>query len=458
MYKDSAYTKRKKRRLLLIAIAVTSLFFVVSILLILFGPHVRKGIEEVPILSELKYVESRAFEVAEWIKENWREAIRLSFSVILPYNFYRGESLCSIGSTSVSKGIEGGGLPTCFSVIDKAEKLVSWSLKKGRFPKEYPFNVLELGPAYNAPMIYYKVSDSYTLIYTWSGDPMAEWLYLAFFNRTSDYLLEMFMYRPMWEAWWIPNAWYAHELRIERKVNLLPPIEFYEKLHKPYEEANEVKLIYHTYWNLIVKIYFSPNSPLLNTTKERFLQVVSSLYAKYKVSKIHLPYYELEHEFLYPIFSSLGLNVNVTNLIISFIEAAPWNILHNVEGDEGLILWGYMYFNSSGIEKFFIRERIFIEYLNISKDYDSMTIYLRNLGKITYPTGSEFKVEIYYKPRGGKLQVMYVGKIRLINSFKPKDLIPIAIDIDLKPYKGLVIFIIVSSPTKTIDTIAFILK
>jgi len=88
-----------------------------------------------------------------------------------------------------------------------------------------------------------------------------------------------------------------------------------------------------------------------------------------------------------------------------------------------------------------------------------MTIYLGDLGVISYPTGSKFKDDVYYLPvNGEKLEEIYVGEFTLNTPFKPKDLKTITIPMDLKPYRGLAIFIIVTSPIGVRDAVAFILS
>ncbi len=115
-------------------------------------------------------------------------------------------------------------------------------------------------------------------------------------------------------------------------------------------------------------------------------------------------------------------------------------------------------FDNSDLERF-RKGRILIKYVNVSKNYDNMTIYLRNLGVISYPIGSKFKINVYYLPtNGNKLEEIYVGEFTLSTPFKLKDLKTITIPIDLKPYRGLAIYIIVTSPIGLMDAVAFILS
>ncbi len=165
--------------------------------------------------------------------------------------------------------------------------------------------------------------------------------------------------------------------------------------------------------------------------------------------------YNLNYKFITPLFNFLGFKFN----IMDFIEVTPWNI-HRVAEivDENLILNGYIYFNRTSIEKL-IRERIMIEYLNISRDYKAITLYLRNLGKITYPRNSKFRVEIYSWPGGGRgIQRIYIGEHLLANPLKPRDLVALNINVNLKYYRKQIIILIVTSPTGTIDGITFQLR
>lgn len=490
---------------LLISLVLASILASIGIL----GVKEKLLLQE-PILFKLMYARTRALEIETWIKENQGKLIWIKIPLELNYL----HSMEDLNEIRVLKSI----IPifTLYMlrrssiryemrwIIENAIERVKYSLLCGKFPRDN-LSKIHYRLVWRSPLIYYKVGMDYILLYA-RGEEVAQ---LLFLNKTGKYLIEIHYYKPILHEWKMLKAWFAYEHRIERFINLSPPMESYVKYNGK------------AYWNPIICIALHRDSKLLNKIKTCLQQEIISLlktlkgatdialkkYNTHVIANIHLlatwinrtrgehtwplakanflidrfreliQYFPLNlshiklticanissnlinhylcNEFSNSIFNALGTDIVTT----SFIEITPWNMLRSIKSiDECLILWGSMYFNYDDLGRL-RKGRIIIEYVNVSENYDGMTIYLRNLGEIPYPVGSKFKIDIYYFPMEGKgLEKIYVGEFKSSTPFKPKDLKTIIIPIDLKPYRGLAIYIIVTSPIGVMDAVAFILS